>query len=233
MNKQIQGLMYFFTVDTKRTITVFWSILLSLLIISFVTMYVVTHFYGQEGVATFFISMPIYIFAAIHSFKLASNTLPFAIKMGSTRKMLFVSLGAFFLIESIVQGLLINAVTVIIDSLKSILGMGTKEFMLIHPAMWLNESWFDRMLVDTTLVFTILAVFFTFGLLFHKYGLSGGGSVLALLAFILILSIFTGWIADAYHFFVNSWGLILFGEVMLVGIAIYCLSWTLMRRFTV
>lgn len=89
MGRQIKGLLYFYMADARHSITIFWTILMSTLVITLTIYYFLKDVDG--GFITLSLSVPIYIFCAILGFLTVKESIPFSLKVGATRKNIFVS----------------------------------------------------------------------------------------------------------------------------------------------
>ncbi|MEC0302840.1 hypothetical protein P4686_07465, partial [Terribacillus saccharophilus] len=78
MMQQIQALLYFFAIDSRRTVTIFCSILLFCITVLTVLGVTVADFMYIA------ITAPAYIFMIIFGFRTIQESLPFAIKRGVT-----------------------------------------------------------------------------------------------------------------------------------------------------
>lgn len=226
MGKQIRGLLYFFTTDIRHAFIIFWTILLSTLSVSLIAAYVLINV--GETKMIFTLSIAVYIFCGFIGFLTAKERIPFSIKVGATRKNLFVSLGIFFLGLAIVKALLSNTLQLIMERMFHV-----ETIAFIHPAQLLTNSWLTRVLIDTTVMFFILSVMFLLGLLFYKYGLFGGGSVVGVAVIVLLLGMAQGWLVDFIIDVYQSLSMMLFYQIFFIGVVLYGVSWVFLRRITI
>lgn len=94
MGRQIKGLLYFFMADVRYSLAIFWTILMGILMVSLIAAYVLVDI--KNGFMTFSLTAPMYVYCSILGFLTVKEAVPFSLKMGATRKNLFVSLGIFF-----------------------------------------------------------------------------------------------------------------------------------------
>lgn len=231
MMRQLKGLWYFYTVDARYPLTIFWSILVGTLIISVGVHYILLQV--AEGKMAFFLPIAIYIFCAIYGFQIAKKGIPFSIKLGATRKNIFVSLGIFFLGLALFQAAIANTIQSILVMGDDILKINDETFQLIHLAQFLSDNWFTRVVIDTAVAFFLLSIMYVIGLLFYKYGLLGGGIVMGLLVVTMVFGLAQGFIVDFFTYMVESFSMVFFYDVLFAGIVLYGLSWFLVRRITV
>ncbi|MGY0692535.1 hypothetical protein ACW2QC_07040 [Virgibacillus sp. FSP13] len=229
MGRQVNGLLYFFITDVRHSLFIFWTILISTLIISIVGAYLLMNV--DEGRMVFTLSMAIYIYCGIFGFITVKQGIPFSIKMGATRKNLFVSIGIFFLGLALVKAILANTIHSLVIWMSD--GVGIDTFRFIHPAQLMTDTWLTRVMIDTTVMFFILAFMFTIGLLFYKYGLLGGGAVVGALVITLLFGVAYGWIIDFFSGILESLTMTFFVELLLIGLILYGISWIMLRKITI
>ncbi|MFB4169992.1 hypothetical protein [Virgibacillus sp. JSM 102003] len=228
MSRQLKGLLYFFITDIRYSILIFWTILLSILVVSLAFAYFLTDV--EDGMMTLSLTGPMYIYCGILGFLTVKESVPFSIKMGATRKNVFVSLGIFFLSISLFMGTAASILQEIVKVFAEITGIDT--FSFLHLAYFVDNTWYTRILIDTSVMFFFLALMFVVGLLFFKYGFAGGGSFLGVLVVLLLISIAKGWIVD---FFINLFSdidLAFFYQMLGLGFVVYCVSFLFLRRIT-
>ena len=88
MGRQINGLLYFFITDIRYSLMIFWTILLGILGVSLTISYFLL---GVEDGSLYFMFQFIYVYCGILGFITVRESIPFALKMGATRKNLFIS----------------------------------------------------------------------------------------------------------------------------------------------
>ncbi|WP_404451447.1 hypothetical protein LG329_14025 [Virgibacillus necropolis] len=232
MNRQIKGLLYFFTADSRRSFLIFWGILLGSLV---GTLLLTTGAYiflnGVEVNMRFALSFAIYIYCAIFAFVTVKESIPFSIKMGATRKNFFISLGIFFIGLSVLKSILANTIHSIVLTITNQLLLF--EFDFIHLAQLINDTWLTRVIIDATCMFFILSAMFGIGLLFYKYGLAGGGGFIALVIVFLLVGVAADFITEFFVNIVESFDLIFFYQLAAVGLLLYGLTWLLVRKVTI
>src|SRR5699024_5911205 len=89
MGRQIKGLLYFFIADVRYSLTIFWTILMGILVVSLIVAYFLTNV--KNGMMSFTLTAPMYVYCAILGFLTVKESVPFSIKMGATRKNIFRS----------------------------------------------------------------------------------------------------------------------------------------------
>jgi hypothetical protein len=229
MNKQIKGLLYFYITDIRHSLMIFWSILLLVLIVSLAFAYYLLGI--EDGAFAFGFPIAIYFYCIILGFKTVKESIPFAIKIGATRKNIFVSLGILFLGLALAKAIVANTIQEIV--LLFTKGIGLDNFQFLHPAMLLEDNWFNRVLIDTSFMFVFLSFMFIMGLLVYKYGLAGGGIVAGILAIAFLLGIAKGWIIDFIVHLSKQLDIVFFLQLLGVGLLLYLFSFVFVRRITI
>src|SRR5699024_7238428 len=110
MMQDIKGSLYFLIANVRYPLFVFWTILLSIFIISLLLSVI-----GEGNYVVFQASIPIYIFCLVLGMLTVKNAIPYLLKMSVTRKLIYISISIYFLIIATVQALLANGLTKIID----------------------------------------------------------------------------------------------------------------------
>ncbi|WP_174615958.1 hypothetical protein [Virgibacillus ihumii] len=229
MGRQIKGLLYFFVTDIRHSLIVFWTILLSILVVSFAFAIFLTSV--EDGFMYFMLTAPIYVYCAILGFLTVKESVPFSIKMGATRKNLFISLGIFFFALSLAMSVAASVLQEIVNGITGATGIDTFTFM--HLAYFLENTWYTRIVIDTSVSFFFLSFMFIVGLIFYKYGFAGGGGFLGVLVVLLLIGIAKGWIID---FFMNLFAdieLTFFYQMIGIGVVFYFISFVFLRKITI
>ncbi|HZW68278.1 MAG TPA: hypothetical protein VFF20_06705 [Pseudogracilibacillus sp.] len=237
MQKDIKGVLYFLSVNVRYPLGVFWTILFSIYLISILFSVISSN----ENVL-FQASIPIYIFCLVLGMWTVKNTIPYLLNMSVTRKLIFISVGIYFLLLAIFQAVLANILTVII----SLLGMkamsgeislidGDKEFTFYftHLSQFLeNDSLMNQIMIDSIICFVALSSMFFVGLIFYRFGLVGGFSFLGALFIVYILSIARGSFIDLMTYFIDNYSMALYFQLFGLGFLLYLLSFIVLRRVT-
>src|SRR5690625_5064812 len=100
MGRQLKGLLYFYMADARHSFIIFWTILMSILVLSLVASYLLA---DGEGFMSLSLTAPLYVYFAIYGFLSVKEFIPSAIKMGATRKNIMISLALFFFGLAIVK----------------------------------------------------------------------------------------------------------------------------------
>lgn len=228
MNKQIKGLVYFYLTNMRHSLIIFWSILLSTILISFIASYLLR---DTDGVFMLLLSGPVYIYFSVYGYYIVKNWLPFVIKIGATRKNIFISFALFFTSLATIFSL----ITIIIQ--ESLLPLARwldmDIFSFIHLATLLNDTWYERLFIDITVCLFLFVTSFLIGLINYRYGLLISGSFIGLLFLMSMFGMFRGWLIDFFMYIYSNFDLLLFVKVGVVSIAIYVITWLFLRKATV
>lgn len=227
MNKQIKGLLYFYLTYMRYSVLIFWAILLSILIISLVTSYLLN---DSDGVMMMTLTIPIYFYIGIIGYVIVKNWLPFTIKIGATRKNIYFSIAIFFIALALVFSMIAMLIQEIITPLADQLNMTNFSFM--HIGHFVNDAWYARVLIDIFISLFIFSLSFLIGLLQYRFGLVISMSLMGIVLFVSMLGVFQGWLIKFFIDIFSNLNLNLFLMIGLMTIIIYGLTWILLRRTT-
>ncbi|SDD32944.1 hypothetical protein SAMN05421663_10964 [Terribacillus halophilus] len=226
MMKQIQALLYFFFIDSKRTITIFCSILLFIII-------VLAAFSAGSDEMYIAITPPAYIFMAIFGFRTIQESLPFAIKRGATRKSYHTSVGIFTIGISFIMTTFLAAVQLLLHGVLQVASITN-----IHIIRPIHESTeLTSILLSLPLDFAIMLFSFAAGLLLgiivYKFGFLGG-SVFGAIALVGITLSLTNQqrMIDLLDWVQNLSVLPAFGLIFAIACICYLISWFFIRTST-
>lgn len=228
MGRQFKGLLYFFSSNVRHSLLIFWSILMSILVVTLTISYFLLN---VEGEMAFSLTAPMYVYCGIMGFITVKEMVPFSIKMGATRKNLYVVIAIFFLLLSLFKAIAGTIIQVLVTSMNEAIGLNNFDFL--HLAQFIDDTWYTRVVIDTAVMFFFLTLMFLLGLLFYRFGFAGAGSVLGILLVGLLLSIAKGWAWDFITNIVESFGMTFFLQMTIMSIVFYVLSFFLVRRITI
>lgn len=239
MGHQLKGTLYYLYANVRFPLTVFWVIISSILALSIISSYLMS-----EGTISFQLSLSVYIFCSIIGTWTVKSAIPYALKLGSTRKNLYVSLGIYFLGFAIVNSLLANVLNGLVSTIfgiESLGGMGeitkangTETFTFFHIAQFIEgNSWFTYIMIDIVICFFLLIVAYIIGLFFYKYGLIGGFGLLGLAMFTLIFTTAKGWLSEFLITIFSDFSIVFFYQLFVVALIIYMVTFILIRRITI
>src|SRR5690625_7871222 len=112
MGRQIKGLLYFNFTDARYPLTIFWTILMGILVISLTIAYMIKNIEGSF--MTFSLTGPMYVYCSILGFLTLKVSIPFSLKRGATRKNILICLVTFFICFSIDMSIVRSSSQVII-----------------------------------------------------------------------------------------------------------------------
>ncbi|TQS70629.1 hypothetical protein DX933_17880 [Ornithinibacillus gellani] len=232
MGRQIKGLLYFFVMDIRYSLMIFWTILISLLAVSLA----ISHFLESaiasgSGVFTFVLTGPIYVYCAIIGFLTVRDYIPYSLKLGATRKSIFVSIGIFFFGLAFAKSVAATIIQAAVEKGVDLFGM--KYFIFLHPAQLLTDTWYNRLIIDTSISFFFAVLLFLIGLIFYRFGLAGGGSALGIVGILLLIGLAKGWVFDfAKHVF-TTFDMVFFAQLFGVALVIYAVTFVLVRKISI
>ncbi|HLR72204.1 MAG TPA: hypothetical protein VK085_12340 [Pseudogracilibacillus sp.] len=237
MPKQLKGGLYYLFANVRYSLTVFWTILLVILLVTIVLTWLL-----PDSVVSFQLAVPVYVFAAVIGYSIVKNAFPYLIKMGSTRINLVLSFGIYGFLLAFLNAILANTinnfVTLLIGTERNTGALTVTEngstMTFNHVGEFLGENtWIMRVFIDTSISFFLLAVMFIIGLIFYRYGLIGGFSFLGVVAITIVFGFSKGWLLDFFIAIFENFSFAFFYQLFAVGIIIYLFSFFLLRRLTV
>ena len=237
MGRELQGVLYYYLTNVRHAFLIFWLVIVAIFILSIVLDALVG---GDDMTIHFNLSFPIYIFAAALGFIVVKSTLPYLIKMGATRKIIYIGTVIFFIVFSSINALLANAFNWLLRKLtKSEIGggfiytNGEQTTTFNHIADFLErDNFLYQIIVDLSLSFFFITVFFIIGLMFYRFGLLGGFLFVGVIAFTFIYGMADGWLAEFFIDIFSDFTIAFFYQLALVGFGVYLLSFFLLRRYT-
>lgn len=237
MAKELKGSLYMIYSNYFYSLLTFWAVLIGIVGISIVFAYI---YPGSESYFT--LSAPSYFYGPIVGAMLVTGIMPYLIKLGVTRFSLFVSIGIFGGVVTIANSIVIQVIqkilTLIFKETASghlLLAKGESTLVLNHIAeAFPVDTWWTRIVIDTSLAFLFLAIAFFIALIFYRYGKLGGFLFLAAIAAIMIFGMSSGgflyqileriFTTFSFHYFYYLFG---------IGIVIYGLSYVILHRLTI
>ncbi|WP_284141561.1 MULTISPECIES: hypothetical protein [unclassified Virgibacillus] len=229
MGRQVKGLLYFFTADSMRTLAIFWGILSGTLLLNLVIAYFLVDVTDTRML--FIIPFGTYIFCAIFGFVTVKQCIPFAIKMGATRKNIYASIGIFFLLLAIFKAVLSSTMQSVLMFLIDLFQI--KTFSLVHPAALLQDTWLTRIVLDASMMVLILTIMFFVGLIFYRFGLLGGGVFSGVIVIVMLLGLAKGTIFDVATQLYKNIDMTLFYQISFIAFLLYVCTWIFIRKITV
>ncbi|GAA0340247.1 hypothetical protein GCM10008967_33260 [Bacillus carboniphilus] len=183
MNKQMKAVLTFSLFDIRQPLTIFWSVLIGFMLLGTGISFTL----GQGTIMIFSSSVAVYIFCGISGFLTVRDTFPYNLKMGGTRRNYFVGISLYFLLLAIVMSAFHNVMITIFDKLVDVLKINGIQFFHFSTLTGLQDTWILRFFIDGVLALFVLIFFFFLGVMFFRFGLIGGYSVIAICAIAIIL----------------------------------------------
>lgn len=228
MKQSFKGLVYFFLVELRRPLIIFWTILFSILFVSLVFSYYLSQI--EQGPLFFSLTGPLYVFFSIMGFICVKEFIPFSIKMGATRGQIWSAIGVFFLGLAVVQAIFASIIQEVVWEIMEWIGIDA--FRFLHPAFFVTENWYTHIMIDVGIFTFLFVISYLIGVVFYKYGLLGGGSLLGAILLVLLMTIATGWLGEFVGEIISDMSAIFYIQMFAVGIALYLCSWLFLRKIT-
>lgn len=226
MIRQVKGLLYFYWTDLQFSLLVFWSILLSMLVMTISIMYI----FPTIGYMSFSLTTPIYFYCGIIGFLMARQTVPYSIKLGATRKNIYLSMGIFFVCLTATKSILAALITEFVEKLVIRERM---SFEFVHLMIFHDNTFLNRVYSDFLLLLFLTTFMYLISLMFYRMGLLYGGFVSGVVIVFLMYMIFAG---DMLQYIVKTFTenvYVFFAQFGGLALIAYVLSWFFLRRITV
>ncbi|KOY82802.1 hypothetical protein I6G82_12645 [Lysinibacillus macroides] len=225
----LKGSFYILFQSYKKQNIIFWSILFSIILLSFF----LDTFFGQFVSFAITISIPVYIFYSSMAAKFLNKTLPYFLKLGISRQQYMVNIGLFFISWSVLGALIIACTHKTVSSISNLLSV--KDIIIIHPALLFDTSpsFLQMMALDTVLLLFCLSSGLLLNVVFYRLGILGGYSFLGLLTLIPIVTIIFEWYSPLFDFLTASSIAALMGALLLFSILLYLVITASMRKVSI
>lgn len=229
MNNQTKGMLYYYSIDVIRTAKIFFTILIGIIIASAIICYLLR---GVEEFKMYFaIPFAAYFNVGIIGFQLVKGNVLFGLKMGATRKNIYAMQLYFMAFYSFAIAFLGNTLQLVTEWIFK--GAGITNYIYVHLAMLLTDNWVTRIVVDTLVMFFIMALLYLIALIFYRTGLAGGGSLLGILLVIILYGAFDGWLIQAVTDLFSDITLMTFVGMFLIGVVFCLISFLFMKKITI
>ncbi|MFD1416740.1 hypothetical protein [Oceanobacillus jeddahense] len=229
MNNQIKGMFYAYSTEVIRTAKIFLSIFTGMIIISAIICYLLL---GVDEFKMYFaIPFGTYFNVGVVGVLLVKNSVPFGLKMGATRKNMYLMHLYFIAAYSFIMAFLGSTLQQVTEWLFQ--AVGVTNYIYVHPAMLLTDNWAMRIVVDTFVMIFIMALLYLIGLIFYRTGLIGAGSLLGVLLVVVLYGVFEGWLIQAAVDLFSNVTLMTFVTIFLIGLMFYLVSFPFMRKITI
>lgn len=228
MQRELKGSLYYLLANLRYPFIIFWSVMIIALAISIILDFLM----DEEGFITFNFSGSIFIFGAIFGTYIVKAAIPYAIKMGATRKKLFLSVGIHLFGIAITNSLIANSLNSFLENFYgNTLG---RTLTLSHFAeLFMESTWVTRVVIDSSITFFLMAVAFMIGLMFYRYGLIGGFGIIGVAMVVIVFGISRGWLLDFFINILSDFSFVFFYQLFAIGLIVYLASFILLRRITV
>lgn len=227
MMKKLAGTFYFISQVLKRKMIVFWLVLSGIFALSLFLSYVL-----KDNPMFLSITGAVYIFYGIMASKLIKETLSVLLRFGVSRLQYILLIGTYFVIVSAVVALILNIYQFVMGN--AIEGLGLTKFTLLHPAtiFGVGDSEFMIFAIDFIAVLFCMIFGLFISLVFHRFGLIGGYSLVGILILSPIILTVTELYKDIVPIIFNHEGFYVYTELLLVCLGIYLINILLMKNIS-
>ncbi|HWO77022.1 MAG TPA: hypothetical protein VNM69_14190 [Bacillus sp. (in: firmicutes)] len=224
MSRQIKAIVTFSILDVRYAVQVFWAILIGFMLLGVgITM----SFNNSLSFAGSGIAM--YIFCAITGFQTVKESFPFSIKMGGTRKNYFVSMCLFFTLLSLLMSLIHNVFLTAYEKFLDVLNL---QIFTFHFSMitGLEDTWILRFFIDSVIAFFLLNLLFFVGIMFYRFGLIGGYSVIGIIVLFFFIPGVSTQVLDFIFGFASVEAVMHYIWLIVISLLILVVNWAVMRK---
>ncbi|MFC4321927.1 hypothetical protein [Litchfieldia salsa] len=225
MSKDLKAILYYFAVDFRFSLIVFWSILLA----SMVTLFMIGNSF--EGTKILFSSgFSVYIYCAISGFLITKETFPYCVKLGSTRNNYFLGAILFNILLALFMAIIHLSALSLFKWFVELSQMENMSIILTVEKETLLATLGGQLLLDTVIGFVLLSVGFLLSSAFYRLGMVGGIVGIALLGIVLILPATRNWLID--FFLTAGTGDLQINYIALILVALVAMipNWLLLKN---
>lgn len=238
MLQRVKGVIYYTMTNLRYPLSIFWTVLLAIAMLASLLSFVAdsNHIWFQA-------SIPILIFSLVIGIWSVKHIIPYLLNMSVTRKEIYLGIGISFILLAMLQAFLANLLVKLLEVFGKpvIAGMIFIEesgletsISFEHLGQFLqSDTIYTRLIVDFILCYVALVVMFLIGLIFYRYGLLVGFSLLGISFVLYLYLIAQGSLIEFLYYVSDNYSLTLYVQFLSFGIIIYLLSFLLLRRFTV
>ncbi len=228
--KQVKGLLYFYLTNYRYSQMIFWFILTMMLVVSLSLSYFLLSVDDWGLYFGFFFGT--YGYSLILGFNIVKDLVPYSLKLGATRKNMYISLAIFFVAISVGMSIISNTLQTLAVQFNKLVGITNFEFL--HFANFLDQNgWFIRVVVDSIIMIFFFTLMFILGLIFYRTGLLGGGIVTGTLTILLLFGVAKGWVIDFILEVFESFQLVFFYQILGAAVLIYGIGYFFIRKISI
>lgn len=235
MMQEMKATLYMLYANYKLSLLSFWAILLGILTILLLSTYLI-----GASKSEFTLSAPMYFYTPIVAAMVITGVLPFMIKHGVTRFPLFLSLGLFLLVVSVLNAIFVQ---VIHKGLELFLNMenkvvqlksGESTFSLNHIGdMLAHKHFLTEMTIDISVSMLLSMLVFLIAIIFYRYGKMIASSMLAIVGILFVLDMTNqGAVYQFFEYVVTHFNFNYFYYIFGVSILVYLFSYLFLYNIT-
>lgn len=219
------GILKFYTIDSRRTLTIFWSI------------FIVTHILGiivafafEKTDIIFASSFVIYVFVSIWGFQLLKSSFPHLIQWGVTRKTYFLYTSLFLLFLSLFMSLLNNLILIAFNSFINSYSLTGIKFYHLAQFGAITDNFINRVFIDFGLSLLLVSIALFLSTVLFRFGLAGVGILMVPLVILTFIPGNLSFMSTYMQNFMSVNSNQYFSYTIIVSLFIFLISWAVMRR---
>ncbi|MFD1019386.1 hypothetical protein [Thalassobacillus hwangdonensis] len=224
MFNDLKAMLYFLTTDFRFGLTIFWSIFLA----STGVLYLLTFSFNDVTIIVSS-SLAIYIYCGISGFLMTKETLPFCLKMGTTRNRYFSGVIVFNLILGAFMAFISSTLSLVVGMTEQ----SNLQLMTAIDATSLSPGWFNQFWLETLICFLFLSIGFMFSAIFYRTGLVGGLSVIGIVVIAILLPDLREQFLDFFLEFSESGITIHYVSLFIAALLAMIPTWLLLNRASI
>lgn len=225
MSKQLKAGIQYMIYDYRYSLTVFWSVLISTSILLFV---VALSF--ENGYMNLAFGAAAFIYCGISGFQMTKETLPFFLKLSSTRKNFLTVAFVFSLLLSLFMSSLAVLLTKLFNYPPKLFRVENFEILYMSGFSTLGQSWYYELFLNFVLCFFVLSIGFLLSSLFYRLGLIGGFSGLAVIIILFLIPNTGKYIFDLFIIWEENLLNFNYTAFVLVAVLAFIPNWLLIRK---
>ena len=225
MKEMSLGIFKFHAIDSRRTLSIFWTIF----IVTHILGFFVAFTFENTGIV-YGSSFAIYIFVSIWGFQLLKSSFPHLIQWGATRKDYFLYTSLFLILSSLFMSLLNNILLLTFDLLIKWYSLTGINFYHLAQFGTITDNFASRLFIDFSISLLLISTALFLSTVFFRFGLAVGG---ALVVPLIVLSFIPGvipYISTFMQNFLSVNGPLYFSYTVISSLLIFLISWAVMRR---
>ncbi|MFC0272574.1 hypothetical protein ACFFIX_14145 [Metabacillus herbersteinensis] len=181
MTREIKANLYFFFIDIKSSVLIFWSIFMA----SVVALLIIANLFETHVIISPL--MAVCIYCSIVGFFFTKKTMPYCIKFGATRTTFHLSASIFLVLFAISMALINFGIDIIVEYLTTTFQIEAIQLLAPTDALLTSSSWIQTIGSDSILIFFFFCSSYLTGSIVYRFGQIGGYIPIAMLLIAVLM----------------------------------------------